>query len=185
MTWIVILHLFGVILGAGGAFASDMMFFSSIRDRKLSKTELGFMKIGSTMVWTGLAILIISGSIIFMSDPDKYMASSKFLLKMTVVGVIFLNGIVFHRTHIPRMHRHADHHLPSSDEFMRSRSFLMASGAISFSSWITAFLLGSVKSIPVSYPVGLAAYIGILICAITGAMVIKSLILPHHKHDKS
>ena len=42
-----ILHLFGIAIGAGGAFASDLIFFKSIKDGKLSNTEFGFMEMGS------------------------------------------------------------------------------------------------------------------------------------------
>lgn len=178
---LVIVHLFGVILGAGGAFASDMMFFSSARDKTFSETELRFLRIGSAMVWTGLVILILSGIGLFLQDPERYLASSKFLLKMTVVGVIFINGIIFHMLHIPRLKRHMDHHYPSSDEFMRARPWLLASGAISFTSWVCAFVLGSLKSIPLTYWQAVLFYLVLLACAIAGALIIRGRVLPHHK----
>jgi len=50
-----IFHIFGAIIGAGGAYVSDAMFFASIKDEVISKVELRFMKIGSTFVWVGLS----------------------------------------------------------------------------------------------------------------------------------
>ena len=176
-----IIHVLGVVFGAGGAFASDLMFFSTVRDKKISKTELRFMRLGSTMVWVGLGILALSGLAMFLTAPDVYAASSKFQLKMTVVAVIVINGLVFHRFHIPRMKRHAGSHLPSSDEFMRNRHWLLISGGISSSSWLTAFLLGSLRSIPLTYSQGLLLYAVLLAIAITGALVMKSRLLPHHR----
>ncbi|MBI1833913.1 MAG: hypothetical protein HYR90_03740 [Candidatus Andersenbacteria bacterium] len=90
IAYIIIFHLVGVILGAGGAVLSDAMFFSSIRDRKLTKTELRFMRMGSHFVWAGLAILVTTGTIIFSSNPEFYMASTKFLAKVTIVSLIIL-----------------------------------------------------------------------------------------------
>jgi len=160
---------------------SDLMFFSSVRDRRITKTELRFMRIGSLMVWAGLAVLIVSGSSLFAGRPAYYLASPKFLLKMTVVAVIVFNGVVFHRYHIPRMHRHAGHHFPSSDEFMRARPWLLISGAVSFSSWLTAFLLGSLRSIPLTYVQGVLLYAAVLAVAMSGALLLRSRLLPHHR----
>lgn len=178
---LLIIHLFGVILGAGGAFASDMMFFSSARDKMFSKTEMRFLKIGSMMVWTGLIILVLSGTGLFLQDTERYLASSKFLVKMTVVAVIFVNGIIFHLWHIPRLRRHMDHHYPSSDEFMRARPWLLASGAVSFTSWVFAFVLGSLRSIPLTYLQGVLLYVAALVAAISTAILIRGRVLPHHK----
>jgi hypothetical protein len=81
----VIGHIFGAILGAGGAFTSDAMFFSTIKDGKISKDELRFMKLGSKLVWTGFIILVISGILLITTDPEKYLNSSKLLVKITIV----------------------------------------------------------------------------------------------------
>lgn len=152
-------HIFGAIVGAGGAYMSDAMFFASIKDEVISKVELKFMKIGSTFVWIGLAILFVSGLLLFSTNPSVYIASSKFQIKMFVVLVIFLNGLVFHMTHLPRMHRHADHHYPSSDEFSRKSKFLIASGVVSVTSWTFSIILGTLRTIPVDFTLALAGYI--------------------------
>ncbi len=169
------LHLFGVILGAGGAFASDWIFLSSVRDGRISHTEAKFIRLGSRMVWTGLAILLISGLALFLRDPAAYLASAKFLSKMTVVGVIILNGLLFHLSHLPRIRRHAGSHFPSSDEFMRRRSLLVASGAVSVTSWATAVILGAWRGIPFSYPEIMSGYLALVLLAI-----LVALLLPHH-----
>ena len=152
-------HIFGAIVGAGGAYMSDAMFFASIKDEVISKVELKFMKIGSTFVWIGLAILFVSGLLLFSTNPSVYIASSKFQIKMFVVLVIFRKGLVFHMTHLPRMHRHADHHYPSSDEFSRKSKFLIASGVVSVTSWTFSIILGTLRTIPVDFTLALAGYI--------------------------
>ncbi|MBI3250374.1 MAG: hypothetical protein HYZ61_00765 [Candidatus Andersenbacteria bacterium] len=182
IAYIIIFHLVGVILGAGGAVLSDAMFFSSIRDRKLTKTELRFMRMGSHFVWAGLAILVTTGTIIFSSNPEFYMASTKFLAKVTIVSLIILNGIFIHIWHIPRFRRHAGHHLPSSDEFMRARPYLMVSGALSTTSWIWAFVLGSLSSLPFSYSLIMTAYGANLIFAGVVALLLMNHLIPHHRH---
>ncbi|MCI5108601.1 MAG: hypothetical protein MRY49_02010 [Candidatus Pacebacteria bacterium] len=162
----IILHVLGAVIGAGAAFISDAMFFSSVKDRVVSRTEIRFMKIGSTFVWIGLVILFISGSLIFLTDPEGYLSSSKFLIKMFIVFVIFLNGIVFHAKHLPLIGRHADHHYPSSDEFVRKKKLLTISGVISVTSWMLALILGSLSSIPFSFITALVVYLLIEIVSI-------------------
>ena len=152
-------HIFGAIIGAGGAYMSDAMFFASIKDEIISKIELKFMKIGSAFVWTGLAILLVSGLLLFSTDPSVYLASSKFQIKMFIVFVIFMNGLVFHMVHLPRIHRHADHHYPSSDEFTRKSKFLIASGVVSVTSWTFVIVLGGLRTIPIDFTTVFTGYI--------------------------
>src|SRR3989344_4267080 len=114
----VILHLLGAVIGMGGAFASDAIFFSSVRDGKISDTEMRFIRLGGRMVWVGLAIIIVSGFLLFSLNTERFLNSSKFMAKMTIVAIIVINGAIFHLVHIPRLHKHAGQHLPSSDEFM-------------------------------------------------------------------
>ncbi|RJP45761.1 hypothetical protein C4587_00395 [Candidatus Parcubacteria bacterium] len=153
-----LLHLFGVVIGAGGAFASDLIFLSSINDERISPTEMRFLRLGSKMVWGGLFLIAISGIFLFAPDSARYLASSKFLAKMTIVAVIILNGLFFHLSHIPRLHRHVGSHFPSSDEFVRKSSLLTASGVISLVSWSSAVVLGALRDVPFSYGTIMAVY---------------------------
>lgn len=165
-------HLIGVAVGAGGAYTSDMMFFSSAKDGKISKTELRFLQIGSKMVWIGLLILFISGAGLFALDPAGYMASTKFQAKATIVLIIFLNGLVFHFAHLDRIKRHVGEHFPSSDEFMRKRPILLASGAVSFVSWTSALILGKLSGLPFSYSEIMLSYLGMVAVAVAGSLIL-------------
>ncbi|MAZ41151.1 hypothetical protein CL654_03485 [bacterium] len=180
-TLLTIAHLFGVALGVGGAFASDGIFLKSIKDQRITKTELGFIVFGSTMVWTGLFLLILSGLGLFLLDPTYYLASSKFLAKMTIVLILTINGIIFHISHIPRFLRHVDEFFHSSDEFMRKRWLILSSGALSLISWGFALVLGVFSSVPYSYITIMAFYIGVLVISILIALALKKRILPDHR----
>lgn len=174
----IIFHLLGVVLGAGGAFMSDVMFFSSIKDGQISATEVSFLKLASRVVWVGVIILIISGLFIFFEDTGKYLSSSKFLAKMTIVGVIVINGIIFHISHIPFLHRHINLQLSLSKEFKDKMSSLMISGVISIVSWLSALVLGAFKSVPYSYLTIMGAYLAILVIGITLSFLFKRYLLP-------
>lgn len=168
-----IFHILGIILGAGGAYMSDAMFFRAIKDRILNKEELGFLRLGSKMIWGGIAVLLVSGTLLFMLNPATYIASSKFLLKMIVVLVIIANGIFFHVVHIPRLERYTDKRLPDEPEFMRKSGTLVASGAISMISWTAAFVLGVLRGIPYTLTQGLLIYGAVLLAGIIGALLFR------------
>ena len=60
-TVLTILHIFGAVIGAGGAYMSDAMFFATVKDEVISNRELKFLKIGSNYDWVGLSVLFLSG----------------------------------------------------------------------------------------------------------------------------
>jgi len=176
-TLLTIGHVLGAVIGAGGAYASDLMFFASVRDRKLTAVELSFMRVGSKMVWVGLALLILTGLGIFSLNPEFYLSSSKFLVKMTIVAIITVNGLIFHLAHMPMFRRHSDHHFPSSSEFVRKSPYIMASGAISALSWTWALVLGVLRGLPYSYGQILVAYLMTIAIAIVVALIIRKRLL--------
>lgn len=163
-TLFILLHIGGAILGAGGAFVSDMLFFRSIRDRQISTSEITSLLRGSKVVWTGIAILILSGILLFLEDPSKYLHSSKFLAKMTIVSIITANGLVFQRIHIPYLRQYTDQDLPVS---------LVVSGALSGVSWVSALLLGLAKNVPYSYGTIMTVYIAAVLSAMAIALTFR------------
>lgn len=165
-TSLIIIHLLGVAFGAGGAFASDLIFFKSIKDHRIPTTELGFIELGGRLVWIGLTILILSGIALVLLDPAGYLTSSKLQVKLTIVGIIFLNGLVFHLSHIPRMRKFAGQHLLASKEFMAKSRLLVASGAVSVVSWTVVIALGAIKSIPYNYLTIFGVYVAIISVAL-------------------
>lgn len=150
-TTFLILHLFGVAIGAGGAYLSDVLFFQSIKNRHISQTELRFLGLGSRTVWIGLFLLILSGLGLFLLDIEKYLGSSKFLAKMSIVGIIFLNGLLFEFIHFGKLRFHSGKHLYSMEKFLAKSPSLMISGIVSITSWSFALVLGILPSVPYSY----------------------------------
>jgi hypothetical protein len=180
-TFLIVSHLLGVVIGMGGAFASDFIFLSSVRDERVTLTELRFLRLGGRMVWSGLFLIFISGLFLFATDPVGYIESAKFLSKMTIVSIIFLNGLVFHLIHIPRFHRHASQHFPSSDEFMRAVPLLIVGGAVSSVSWLSAFVLGAWRGIPFGYAEIMSTYLIILGLGIAFGLLMKKKFIPHSR----
>ncbi len=180
-TLLTLAHLLGVAVGAGGAFASDAMFLASVRDGRLSATELRFLKLGSRMVWAGLALLAASGTGLFLTDPPYYLASSKFLAKMTVVAVITANGLVFHAVHIPRLLTHSGRGPAIREMLARHKTLLLAGGAISGVSWLSALTLGALRAVPLPYASIMGVYLLLLACAVATALLLRDRIIPRRR----
>ena len=172
-----ILHIFGAILGAGAAFMSDIMFFSTIKDGVISKDELRFMKLGGRVVWLGLFILTISGILLFYTDPVFYSNSQKFLVKVSIVFIIILNGIIFHIIHLPHLKKHREIDFRTSKSFKEKSSFIMISGTISMISWVATVILGMLKNVPFSFLEIFSVYFVVLIIAILFSLLIKNKLL--------
>ncbi len=159
---LLLVHLFGIILGAGGAFVSDGIFFTALKDRIISSDELRILKAASHFIWLGLLLLAISGIGLFLQDIDRLSTSAKFISKMTVVLIIVANGLVFHLVHMPFIHGHLGKPLATKRKPAKAPliPFVLASGVISMVSWTATIILGSLRSIPISYVGFLAVYSG-------------------------
>ncbi len=175
MEWIdiktgyVLIHLIGVTLGAGGSFMSDVLFVTTTKDKILDKSELAILKKGSLVVWAGLFVLIVSGALLFSLDPQGYLQSDKFLLKMIIVGVLTVNGIIFHFLHTPRLEKLVGKNLSTDPDFRKYSLSMYHSGAISIVSWVSALILGGLRMIPVSLTLGIVLYLTVILMAIIGS----------------
>lgn len=161
-----IIHLIGMALGAGGAFMSDALFFYFLKQRDFSERNIAILKVGSKMVWLGLATLFISGLLLFSTAPEAYLHSSRFLIKMTIVLVLTLNGLVFHNVHLKHM--------------AELKQSLFISGAISLPSWLLAIILGSMRGLALDYSTLLLFYAIVLVisCGVSLAMRRKIWSIP-------
>jgi hypothetical protein len=168
-TFYTLLHLFGVTLGAGGSFMSDVLFISTTKDKILDKSEFAILKMGSTVTWVGLFLLVISGALLFSLNPEGYLASDKFILKMIIVGIIAINGAIFHFVHTPRLEKLIGKNLAQSEIFKKYSRSMYYSGALSIVSWVSALILGGLRMIPVTVLIGLSIYLLLVGVAVVGA----------------
>ena len=166
-----IVHIVGIVMGAGAAFVTDAVFMGAFKKRLFSQSDVDYIALASKLVWVGVIVIVLSGLALFALDPAKYLASSKFLTKMIVVIVLVLNGAFFHFHHLGRLRAVAGEPLISQSAFWNGSATLFASGAVSMVSWITAIVLGTFKSLPFSLPVLITLYFIILAMAIGVAFV--------------
>jgi hypothetical protein len=180
-TLFLVVHLVGLALGVGGALISDAMFFKSIRDWRISKTEMGFLALGSWSVGIGLGLLILSGLGMFSLDPEKYLASAKFLAKMTIVAVLIVNAFILHNLQIPHLEHISRNDLSTRTAFAKNRTVFLLGGVVSVVSWLSALTLGAFRSVPWPYETILEVYLFALVFAFCGAFLIRDRLMPVHR----
>jgi hypothetical protein len=88
------LHVAGLIGGGGCAIAADRATLVAARqaDAAARRLQLGTLHTTHRVVLFGLAIVIVSGLMLFGADVDTFLHSRFFWLKMALVALLFLNG---------------------------------------------------------------------------------------------
>lgn len=176
-TLYLIFHLIGLAVGAGGAFFSDVLYMVSVKDKVITKDEMRLMSIGGIMVWVGLLILTISGLLLMLLNFEAYAVSTKFISKMVIVLIIALNGALIHHYYLPQMHRLVGKNLGNDSIFRKISVYLYISGALSFVSWVSTIVLGSIKKIPYSVPIILSMYAGVVLVGVMIALLVRKIFL--------
>lgn len=161
-----IVHVFSVVIGMGSALVSDILFNNFIKDKKINISENTTLSTLSKVVWVSLFCIVLSGIALFLSDPIKYSNSVKFFVKMTIVGVVIINGYMFQRVVHPALKKISFTDTNIHHKYVKIRKMSFAFGAISLASWLSAFVLGMLSSIPFSYFQTMTFYILICIAGI-------------------
>lgn len=165
-----ILHVISVVFGMGAALTSDLLFTFYSKDRRLSKSELFTLHVLSHVVWYSLVFVVLSGLLIFASDPAKYLASHKFISKMIILCVLCVNGFILHRFVWPHLMKKS-FFTAKNESFTRKLAF--ACGAISVMSWISVCSLGVLDSVSLNYKEILTLYVGALMIVVPVALMIE------------
>ncbi|MCF7865403.1 MAG: hypothetical protein K9M11_02770 [Candidatus Pacebacteria bacterium] len=167
---VTITHLLGVVIGMGAALVSDFLFSFYSHDKRLSQTEKYTLNLLSNIVWTGLIIITLSGIGLFLSDIEKYLVSTKFLVKMSILAVLVLNGYVLHRYISKSMIKRG---FLSFHKYTGLRKLAFACGAISVISWLSVLALGIIDKVHLSYSALMNLYTAIIAGSIVIALIVE------------
>jgi hypothetical protein len=91
IAWLLTFHLFGLTLLLGTMFILNLRLLGVIQSRKPAAQVARDLAPG---LWIGLALILVSGALIFTGGAAKYYESSWFRLKM----ILLLSAIFFHFT---------------------------------------------------------------------------------------
>lgn len=168
------LHILGVVFGLGAATVTDLLFVDFMRNFRVERREAEIMELLSKIIWVGLGLLLISGLALFLPRWEAFLASDRFLMKMTAVGAVILNGVFLNLWIQPRARKISfvktgETRAISEEEKerrVRLRRGAFALGGISFVSWYGAFGLAVLNMIALSYLNLLLLFLAALVLAV-------------------
>lgn len=174
---ILIFHSLGAAIGLGVATVADILFFRFLKDFKISDFEAQVLRVLSQAIWLALAVIVLAGIGLYLPSAEALALSPKFLVKMIIVAVIIVNGAFLNLLVSPKLVRisFGGKHEHEAGELRRERRMAFAMGAVSIVSWYSAFILGLLKKVPLSFPVLLSIYAGLLIAAVVASRIMEKI----------
>lgn len=177
-SFIVILHLFGMAIGLGGATFIDIFFFKFLKDFRISMSEADILRTLSQVIWFALGFVVLTGIGLYLPEASELIRSSKFLVKMLIVLVIIVNGAFLNLLIYPKLihisFKQKHEHKKGELSYLRKLTFTL--GAVSLTSWYSAFVLGMLKDISLSFLTLLLIYLGIIsIAAVISQSIERSI----------
>ena len=146
-TLLLIAHLLGVCFGLGGTLILDFRLFRLVTGAAIEPDDVLFARVLSRYVQLGLVLLWGSGVAFFAlapGGPASLLASPKLQAKLVVVVALTLNGMLIGGLAVPLVLRNVGR--PLFDGVGEAkRTILVASAVISSVSWVTPFVLGSIR----------------------------------------
>ena len=172
---ILILHLIAAAIGLGTATITDVFFFKFLKDFKISELEASVLNALSQVIWFALALIILTGIGLYLPASERLLDSSKFLVKMIVVAIIVVNGAFLNLLISPKLVHisFGGSHEHQSGELHKLRKLAFALGAISSTSWYSAFILGAIRQPPLSFSQLLGVYLALVAVAVIGSQIME------------
>ena len=174
-TYTITVHLLGLVLGLGGALILDVMIFHFLNNLTISSREAVIMHLISQMIILGLALLIVSGFALTLINPEAYLENPRFLMKMTAVGVVTINGVLLNLFIVPKMEQISFHKGEMKENTGLIRGAFVA-GAVSMTSWLSVFILAMINPLEAySFGILLTVYLILLAMTVAGGLVMKKI----------
>lgn len=168
-TILLIGHIIGVALGAGGATTSDFLFLTVLRNGRIEKAEFRLLKAASAVVIGGLMLLTATGIGLVILNGK---VSHRFFAKMTIVLIATINGGLMHARLFPILQKSA--HKQQMFHFnglAKKLPRISVFGVVSAISWYAALILGAWRSLSWGFAEILIAYLAMVALSLPVVMV--------------
>lgn len=143
MEWLpalVLVHIVGAVLGAGGATFAEINLVRALRDGEISPDESELMKGAYAVLRLGFFLLVLSGFAFLLyfrlMDKTQFLYSPEFWAKLTIIGALSINAILLQTRKIN----------------------ILWGSAISLTSWYAALALGVLRKMDYPYFATLLVY---------------------------
>jgi uncharacterized membrane protein len=91
-------HIGGLVVGGGCAIAEDRAILAAVhRTLKGRRDEVRRERPAHAVILAGLAVVVVSGLLLFAADRETYLYSTPFWIKMGFVVALLGNGAVLAR----------------------------------------------------------------------------------------
>jgi hypothetical protein len=128
------LHLAGLVVGGGTALVADRhLLATASRDTVARTAALTMAGASHRVVVPALAVMALTGLLMATADLETFLSSRLFWIKMTIVGLLLLNGGVLVLTERAAARSAGDR------EWARLRTVSAASVVL----WLSALLAGT------------------------------------------
>jgi uncharacterized membrane protein len=170
-----IIHIFAAAIGVGAATITDVFFFKFLKDFRISEEEADILGTISNVIWVMLAFIVLSGIGLYLPNAAVYNETPKFLVKMIIVAVLILNGAFLNLLIAPRLVTisFGEPHAHKKGELHWLRKLAFALGAVSITSWYSAFLLGAYRSWPYGFEATLLMYLSVLVVSVAASQFME------------
>jgi len=97
-TIIAFAHVGGLVAAGGASFVADREILSAFGRRTQDRSSgLRTVHNAHGVILAGLAVVIVSGVLLFAADLDAYLTSRLFWIKMALVAALMINGAILTR----------------------------------------------------------------------------------------
>jgi hypothetical protein len=149
-TYLVLLHLIGLVVGLGSVTTLDFYLLKFLRGDLVSRSDAHLVELVSRLAMAGLVCLWISGlgflTLAWMNTPEL-LTSPKLHAKLIIVGILTINGALLHFKVLPQVERAVGRPLFCRSGARSDRIWMRVCGAVSAASWWTPFVLGTVREL--------------------------------------
>ncbi len=157
--FIVLLHVIGTVLGAGGATVAEVQINKALKDKQVTPDERALMHGNYFLIRVGMAFLALSviGMIWYYINDNNIerLLGDKVLFKGFLFGLIIANAIAMTRRWIP----------------------LWLGASVSFTSWWGAAVLGVAGRLPYSFLIYFIVFVAaVLVVAGISHLIRKRMI---------
>lgn len=134
-------HFLGAVVAVGAVLSTDLINSYYFLHPSKFEYELKVEKLLSLMIWVGLFVLSVTGTLMFLANP-AFVQGQMFQLKMLAVAVLFLNGVFLNNWVEPRFERISGSEARRLENERRFELVAGISALVSVTAWTTALLIG-------------------------------------------
>ncbi|MEP2943289.1 MAG: hypothetical protein ABJL18_09740 [Hyphomicrobiales bacterium] len=179
LTFLKIMHLVGLMAGFGGALYTDYLMITRGIFRPLEKNTITEIKRLSHFVTFGLILLWASGAALtleIVNTNPQFLTNEKFWAKMVIVSALTINGFFIHFYVLKEAKKSLNKRL-LIDSSLPVVIVLATCGSLSFTSWVTPFILGKAPEFSYVVPFELIITLWIIAILISIASVLTLVAL--------